>query len=192
MIDSVVHEKPAKVLLQESSCEALFCLESGSKQWKAIWWTTKPDTLQYLEIHLVHSCLCAKLGIVPFFPNSRQSPNDTRSDTLAIPFWYMNAHAQEEKSRDVLHTWPALSENPKYEPAIMNTDNFNYLWLTYVPYHTYMPTKTQFSRYRELRIAIPKPKRAPWDHIEFCLPLTCSSSHQGRDAGSFTHAFQRD
>ena len=30
-------EKPAKVLMKESLCEALFCLESGSKLWKAIW-----------------------------------------------------------------------------------------------------------------------------------------------------------
>ena len=40
--------------------------------------------------NLVHSCLHAKLRIVLFFPHSRQS--ETRSDTLAIPFWYMNAH----------------------------------------------------------------------------------------------------
>ena len=30
-------EKPAKVLMKESLCEALFCLESGSKLWKSIW-----------------------------------------------------------------------------------------------------------------------------------------------------------
>ena len=30
-------EKLAKVLMKESLCEALFCLESGSKLWKAIW-----------------------------------------------------------------------------------------------------------------------------------------------------------
>ena len=30
-------EKLAKVLMKESLCEALFCLESGSKLWKSIW-----------------------------------------------------------------------------------------------------------------------------------------------------------
>ena len=30
-------EKPAKVLMKESLCEALFCLESGSKLWKSKW-----------------------------------------------------------------------------------------------------------------------------------------------------------
>ena len=30
-------EKLAKVLMKESVCEALFCLESGSKLWKSIW-----------------------------------------------------------------------------------------------------------------------------------------------------------
>ncbi len=51
------YEKPAKVLMKEYLWEALFCLESGSKPWKAIWWTTESDTLQYLEIQLVHLCL---------------------------------------------------------------------------------------------------------------------------------------
>ena len=37
---------------------ALF-LERGSKPWKAIWWTTKSDTLQYLEIQLVSSLMFA-------------------------------------------------------------------------------------------------------------------------------------
>ena len=50
-------EKPAKVLMKESLYEALFCLESGSKRWKAIWWITKSDTLQYFETQLVHLCL---------------------------------------------------------------------------------------------------------------------------------------
>ena len=30
-------EKLAKVLMKEPVCEALLCLESGSKLWKAIW-----------------------------------------------------------------------------------------------------------------------------------------------------------
>ena len=61
---------------RESLCDGLFRLESGSKLWKAIWRTTQRDTLQYLEIHL-----CVDCDIVPFFPKSRQSRSDTRSDT---------------------------------------------------------------------------------------------------------------
>ena len=30
-------EKPAKMLMKESLCEALLCFESGSKVWKSIW-----------------------------------------------------------------------------------------------------------------------------------------------------------
>ena len=48
------YEKPAKVLMKESLCEALFLLESGSKLWKAIWLATKSDALQYLEIQFVN------------------------------------------------------------------------------------------------------------------------------------------
>ena len=47
-----VYEKPVKVLMKESLCEALFFLESCSELWKAIWLNTKSDTLQYLEIQL--------------------------------------------------------------------------------------------------------------------------------------------
>ena len=131
-------EKPAKVCC----CRSLLVRRSfvlkvapnHGKRMKAIWWTTKSDTLQYLEIQLVHSCLHAKLGIVPCFPHSRQSQSDTRSDTLAIPFWYINAHKSilsphgfplvefqlwtcKKRSRDVRHTWLALSKNPQYEPV---------------------------------------------------------------------------
>ena len=60
------YEKPPKLLMKKSSCEALSCLESGSEPWKTMWRTTKKDTydtLQNLEIQLVHSCLRAKLGM---------------------------------------------------------------------------------------------------------------------------------
>ena len=73
--------------------------------------------------------VCVDCEIVPFFPRSRQSQNDTRSATLPIPFWYINAHkhnlsphgfplvefqlwTRQKRSRDVRHTWPALSKNP--------------------------------------------------------------------------------
>ena len=42
------------VIWEEFFMSALFCLESVSKPWKAMQWTTKSDTLKYLEIQLVH------------------------------------------------------------------------------------------------------------------------------------------
>jgi len=48
------YEKPAKVLMKESLCEALFFLESGSKLWKAIWLATKSDALQCFEMQFVN------------------------------------------------------------------------------------------------------------------------------------------
>ena len=102
-------QKYAKVLMKKSLCEALFCFESGSKPWKAIWWTTKSDTLQYLEIQFVHSklgmqCDCNVIFHCPgshldyrvlfdsnFFLVSlglRHAQSDTQSDTQAIPKRY--------------------------------------------------------------------------------------------------------
>ena len=40
---------------------------------------------------------------------------------------------REKRSRDVPHTWPALSKNPKYDPVIMNTCNFNSIYI-YIPW----------------------------------------------------------
>ena len=56
------YEKPANVLMKEYLCEALFFLESGSKLWKAIWLTTKSNTLQYLEIQLISSFMFALIA----------------------------------------------------------------------------------------------------------------------------------
>ena len=98
--------------------------------------TTKSDMVNYQKRYLaiswntiiVHLCL-RWLETVPFFPRCRQSQSDTRSDTLAIHFWYINAHkfilsphgfhlvefqlwTRKKRSPDVRHTWPALSKNP--------------------------------------------------------------------------------
>ena len=119
--------------------------------------TMESDMVNYQKRYLAISwntigsfMFAARLGIVSF-PNSRQSQSDTRSDTLEVPFWYINAHrfilfphfplvkfqlwTRKKRSGDVRHTWPALSKNPKYQPVTMNTDNFN----STIVYHTYMP-----------------------------------------------------
>ena len=36
--------------------QVTFCLENGSKPWKAMWWTTKNDTLQILAISFMFVC----------------------------------------------------------------------------------------------------------------------------------------
>ena len=99
--------------------------------------TTESDMVNYQKRYLAiaWNTICSfmfacKAWNCSFFPNSRQSESDTRSDTLAIPFWYINAHksilpphhgfplvefqlwTRKKRSRDVRHTWPALSKNP--------------------------------------------------------------------------------
>ena len=43
-------------------------------------------------LRVVHVYVGVNGEILPFLPRSRQSHGDTRSDTSAIPFWYINAH----------------------------------------------------------------------------------------------------
>ena len=92
---------------------------------------------------------------------------------------------REKRSRDVPHTWPALSKNPKYDPVIMNTGNFNliyiyciyihhiYIYMTYIyiwPVYillitiSYVHAPNTVKRYSELRIAILKSKRVPFTY----------------------------
>ena len=144
----------------------------------------------------IHVCV-QSLESFPFFQTlaSPKAQSDTRSDTLAIPFWYINAHksilfphgfplvefqlwTRKKRSRDVRHTWPALSKTPKYEPVIIKTDNFNSLdtyiydlWLMY--YHIIRTCPNSVKRYSELRIAIRDSQRAP-----FCLPLAWKNHKQ--------------
>ena len=138
----------------------LFFLERGSKPWKAIWRTTKSDTLQYLEIQLVHSCLRAKLGIVPFFPHSRQSQSDTRSDTLAIPFWYINGHksilSQETKKKGN----QGRIESPKGHEHRQLQFNFIYVCDSFITI-SYVHAPNTVKRYSKLRKTIPMSHRAP-------------------------------
>ena len=54
---------------------ALFFFETGSKPWKEMWWTTKSDALQYLELKVVLSWLPVKLGARYDF----KSQSDTHS-----------------------------------------------------------------------------------------------------------------
>ena len=91
-------------------------------------------------MQLVHSCLRAKLGIVLFFPHSRQSQSDTRSDTLAIHFWYKNPHksilSQETQKKKIKAQKTPKNRNwkPKWPWTQTITIQFNlYFWLIY--YH---------------------------------------------------------
>ena len=62
------------------------------------------------------------------FPYSRQSQSDTRSDTLAIFFWYINPHksilSQETKKKGNQGPKDAKKQELKAQMA-MNTDNYN-------------------------------------------------------------------
>ena len=51
-----------------------FFLESGSKLWKAIWLTTKSNTLQYLEIQLISSFMFALTAKLFLFFQGLASP----------------------------------------------------------------------------------------------------------------------
>ena len=79
-------------------------------------------------MQLVHSCLRAKLGIVLFFHILASPKSDTRSDTLAIPFWYINPHksilSQETKKKGNQGPKDAKKQELKAQMA-MNTDNYN-------------------------------------------------------------------
>ena len=146
--------------------------------------------MQCLEKQLVHSRLCANLELFLFFPNCRQSPCDTRSDTFAIPFWCMNAH----ESILFLDAWEKISWCPPHMACIEQESKiwpghhehrqfqFNiyiyiiYIWLIYIYdlyiYMTYIyillitisyvHAPNTVKRYSKLRIAIPKSKRAPF------------------------------
>ena len=167
--------------MKQSLCEALSCFESGSKLWKAIWWTTKSDTLQYLEIQLVHLCLRWSWNC-SFFPWSRQSQSDTRSDTLWIPFWDMNAHksilshmaclvqcsscgcVRKDLVTSATHGlhW---ARTPLYEPTIMSTDNRNLIHISDCCITvSYVDAPNIVKWCSDLRKTIPISHRAPFTY----------------------------
>ena len=114
--DKYIWETSKSAVVETLFWGAIFCLESGSKPWKPMWWTTKSDTLRCIVLKnnwFIHVCV-QSLELFLFFPNCRQSPFDTRSDTFAIPFWCMNAH----ESILFLDAWEKISWCPPHMACI--------------------------------------------------------------------------
>ena len=121
------------------------------RNWQKCWWrslyvsalyswkwlqTMESDMVNYQKRYLAISWTTISsfmfgsiVKLFLFCPRSRQSQSDIRRDTLAIPFWYINAcksilsphgfplvefqmWTSKKRSREVRHTWPALSKNP--------------------------------------------------------------------------------